>query len=255
MPTFFMTRLHQVIWDIGQNVKTQVSLGRRYDLASLPSSPQCPAQGTMQLFMWQHDIVGGSTIRHGLFNALSDAHNDTSTSSLVPCLMLLTKDQPHLHQPWRLAIWKSPRLRLCAYASGASACFFTRGSLFHALHFLRIYPALQQILISTGNPLVFDGTTGCIIGQAPHTHVSDCHDHYAKQCRTPCSCLLHTAMPPSLSNTWFVECMQEPANTFAATCAATIRNPQRSLTRVVLKPAPLQSLSTFQYLAARSGWE
>ena len=49
-----------------------------------------PAQGTMQLFMWQQDIVGWHTT---LWIVLMP---------LVPCPMLLMTHQPHLHQPWRL---------------------------------------------------------------------------------------------------------------------------------------------------------
>ena len=47
------------------------------------------ASASMQLLMWQQDIVGVATP----WNVLMP---------LVPCLMLLMTHQSHLHQPWRL---------------------------------------------------------------------------------------------------------------------------------------------------------
>ena len=49
-----------------------------------------PAKNTMQLFMWQHDIVGVAHFIKDCFEVLG---------ALV---MLLMMHQPHLHQPWRL---------------------------------------------------------------------------------------------------------------------------------------------------------
>ena len=49
-----------------------------------------PGLSTMQLFMWQPDIVG---VAHYILDCFD---------LLVPCLMLLMMRQPHLHQPWRL---------------------------------------------------------------------------------------------------------------------------------------------------------
>ena len=50
-----------------------------------------PAENTMQLFMWQRDTVGWAHYAMYCFMCL------------VP-LMLLMVPEPHLHQPWRLAI-------------------------------------------------------------------------------------------------------------------------------------------------------
>ena len=52
-----------------------------------------PAESTMQLYMWQHDIVGVAHCVMDGFDILM---------SLMLCLMLLMMHQPHLHQPWRL---------------------------------------------------------------------------------------------------------------------------------------------------------
>ena len=49
-----------------------------------------PAKNTMQVFMWQHDIVGVAHFIKDCFEVLA-ALDDA-----------LVMHQPHLHQPWRL---------------------------------------------------------------------------------------------------------------------------------------------------------
>ena len=52
-----------------------------------------PAQGSMQLFMWQADIVGSHISSWTVLTFLGQR---------LMIMMKVTRTQTHLHQPWRL---------------------------------------------------------------------------------------------------------------------------------------------------------